>query len=78
MQSYSRPSDGINKKGDALSCVINESNLEESNFGDFSEGRPLGFHSLSNIRRNNINRLILAHININSIRNKFAELVDVG
>ena len=39
-------------------------------------GKSLDLHSLSNIRKNNINRLILAHININSKRKKFDQLVD--
>ena len=50
--------------------------MEESNFGTFSTGKFSDLHSLSNIRKNNINRLILAHININSIRKKLDQLVD--
>ena len=49
--------------------------MEESDFGTSSVGKSVDLHSLSNIRKNNIN-LILAHININSIRNKFDQLVD--
>ena len=49
--------------------------MEESNFGTSSEGRSLDLHSLSNIRRNNINHLILPHIDINCIRNKFDQFV---
>ena len=55
----------------ALSYVNNESPLEESYFGTPAEGRSLDPHSLSNIRRNNINHLNLPHIGINCIRNKY-------
>ena len=50
--------------------------MEESDFGTFSVRKSSDLHSLSNIRKNNINCLILAHININSISNKFDQLVD--
>ena len=33
-------------------------------------------HQLSSLRKKNLNRLILAHLNINSIRNKFYQLVN--
>ena len=49
--------------------------LEESDFDTSSVGKSLDLQSLSNIRKNNINRLILAHISINSVRNKFDQLV---
>ena len=39
-----------------------------------NEGICFGLH-LNNLRRRNIGRLILAHININSIRYKFYQLV---
>ena len=35
---------------------------------------PDSHKALKNIRRNNINRLILAQLNINSLRNKFESL----
>ena len=38
--------------------------------------KSLDLHSLSNIRKSNINRFIRVHININSVRNKFDQLVD--
>ena len=75
-RSYTESSDGIDKKVGALSCVNTEDPLEESDFGTFSTGKFSDLHSLSNIRKNNINRLILAHININSIRKKLDQLVD--
>ena len=49
---------------------------EESDFGTSSVGKSLDLHGLSNIHKNNIKRLILTNININSIRNKFDQLVD--
>ena len=69
-------SNGIDKKGVALSFVNTEDPLQESDFGTSNKGKSLDLHSLSNIRKNYINRLILAHININSIRNKFDQLLD--
>ena len=41
--------------------------MEESDFGTSSEGISLDLHDLSNIRRNNVNRLILALISINPL-----------
>ena len=38
--------------------------------------KSLDLHSLSNIRKSNINCFIRVHININSVRNKFDQLVD--
>ena len=60
----------------ALSCVNTEDLLAKSDFGTSSVGKSLDLNSLSNIRKNNINRPIPAHIDINSIRNKFDQLVD--
>ena len=76
MHEATESSNGIDKKVAALSCVNTEGLFEESDFGISSVGMSLDLHSLSNIRKNNINRPILAHIIINSIRNKFDQLVD--
>ena len=51
-RSYSGSSNRIDKKGGALSYVNTEVPLEKSS----------DLHSLSNIRKNSINRLILAYI----------------
>ena len=42
---------------------------------DFSAKKPEDNTNLNFIRKGNFNRLVLAHININSIRNKFDILV---
>lgn len=60
----------------AFSCVNNESPLEGSNFGTYNDRRSLDLHRLKNMCIDNMNCLILVHININSITNKFHQLVD--
>lgn len=60
----------------AFFCANNESLLEESNFATYNDGRSLDLHRLRNMCIDNINCLILVHININSITNKFHQLVD--
>ena len=60
----------------ALSCVNTEDLLAKSDFATSSVGKSLDLNSLSNIRKNNINHPIPAHIDISSIRNKFDQLVD--
>ena len=76
MHEATESSNGIDKKVGALFCVDTEDPLEESDFGTSSVGKSLDLRSLSNIHKNNIIQLIPAHININSIRNKFDRLVD--
>ena len=66
-RSYFGSNNGVGKKGEAFSCVNNEDPLEDFDFGTSSEGISLDLHSLSNIRRNNVNRLILALISINPL-----------
>ena len=47
------------------------SELSESNAGDV-----VVFKSLKDVRIKNLNRIVLAHLNINSLRNKFDLLID--
>ena len=54
-----------------IKSVEHISELSESNAGDV-----VVFKSLKDVRIKNLNRIILAHLNINSLRNKFDLLTD--
>ena len=41
-----------------------------------NETDPNARSQLDNLRRDNLNKIIFAHLNINSIRNKFDQLAD--
>ena len=67
--------DGLSTKSkESLSTANGESFFKEPQLSTSNEDICFGQH-LNNLRRKNIGRLILAHININSIRYKFDQLV---
>ena len=67
--------DGLNTKSkESPSTANGESFFKELQLSTSIEDICFGQH-LNNLRRKNIGRLILAHININSIRYKFDQLV---
>ena len=55
---------------------INNQNASEDNFDSLSEHSNV-YSSLNKLRCNNLNRIIVAHLNINSVRNKFVLLKDM-
>ena len=57
-----------------LNCFV-ESEEYKSERLDISSDDP-SFSSLKPVRRKNLRRIIFAHLNINSLRNKFDALVD--
>ena len=74
-RNESESSDGLSTKSkESLSTANGESFFKEPQLSTSNEDICFGQH-LNNLRRRNIGRLILAHININSIRYKFDQLV---
>ena len=68
----------LNKRGTAISCNTFTENSKVSKTDtcdEFSNKKPEENTNLNFIRKGNFNRFVLAHININSIRNKFDILV---
>ena len=57
-----------------LNCFV-ESKEHKSERHDISSDDP-SFSSLKSVRRKNLRRVIFAHLNLNSLRNKFDALVD--
>ena len=54
-----------------LPVVTNPMNINLKDFGETSETNHLKY-----IRRSNLNKLIFAHLNINSVRNKFESVME--
>ena len=74
-RNESESSDGLSTKSkESLSTATDESFVKVSQLSASNEDICFGQH-LNNFCRINIGRLILAHININSIRYKFDQLV---
>ena len=55
---------------------FNNQNAPEANYGSLSEHSNV-YSTLNKLRCNNLNRIIVAHVNINSVRNKFVLLKDM-
>ena len=74
-RNESESSDGLSTKSkESLSTANGESFFKEPQLSTSNEDICFGQH-LNNLRRRNIGDLMLAHININSIRYKFDQLV---
>ena len=74
-RNESESSDRLSAKSkEPLSTANGESFVKELQLSTSNEGICFGQH-LNNLHRRNIGRLILAHINVNSIRYKFDQLV---
>ena len=54
----------------SLPVVTNPMNINLKDFGETSETNHLKY-----IRRSNLNKLIFAHLNIDSVRNKFESVM---
>ena len=55
---------------------FNNQNASEDNYDSLSEHSNV-YSTLNKLRCNNLNRIILSHLNINSVRNKFVLLKDM-
>ena len=90
-QNISHPSEIITSLGDSSSetIILAPSNpidsvlLHQSSFSNNpsengqDEEEDTAYHTLNNLRVQNVNKILIGHININSIRNKFELFVDL-
>ena len=64
-------------KGKISSCDFYEYDTEENESNSLSQVNVDCSNTLKCLRKDNLNKLIFAHLNINSIRNKFDNLSDI-
>ena len=60
--------------GKISNCNSSEFYSEENESSDLSKTKDNCLNVLTSLRKDNVDRLIFAHLNINSIRNKFDNL----